>query len=339
MQEMGDALLGGVLSLSEELAHRQATADVRSSEGQTAEAAAEHERAGALERAVYWDVLGLFMVVYPDHLADVYHNVPLALILLAPLVSHLLGSGPSPTPTASKKGSKQLNGNPNVAAPKGSNGTAAAAATAATAAATAQSDSLTTLYCRLFGASLRTMCSMVLAIVCAAGLGAARAAISGELTHIVLHPGCYCCIIPSHQSCVLSVTGLCSFAFICDVMCCCRHPGRCSSYVSRQCMPRALGISPCCHPQMSPLLQCEPSPIVVLLATERTHAFLRPALAPAGKPMIWFAQHWVGSLIYLPVSAAGALLPWLGVFEAAEKAAPRRCARFVLFALFVGTVR
>lgn len=70
LQEMGEALLGGIYPVAQELAHQHK--------------ASAHK--DPMERAVFFDVLGYFMVEYPDTLAYTIHNVPLALLLASPLV-------------------------------------------------------------------------------------------------------------------------------------------------------------------------------------------------------------------------------------------------------------
>ncbi|GLC39258.1 hypothetical protein PLESTB_001650700 [Pleodorina starrii] len=77
MQDMGDALLGGLMSMAAALA-----ADT---EGQLRSAKALRDR------SVYFDLIGCGMVTYPDSLAALLHTAPLALLLMMPLASVAAG--------------------------------------------------------------------------------------------------------------------------------------------------------------------------------------------------------------------------------------------------------
>ncbi|KAJ9518718.1 hypothetical protein QJQ45_018697 [Haematococcus lacustris] len=80
MQEMGEALLGGVGSLSVALAQRSRI-----------NLSAEQQAVQAQERAVYWDILGYAMVTYSEDLADRLHTVVAVLLLVNPLQALLQG--------------------------------------------------------------------------------------------------------------------------------------------------------------------------------------------------------------------------------------------------------
>mmetsp|Transcript_32483 Transcript_32483/g.82526 ORF Transcript_32483/g.82526 Transcript_32483/m.82526 type:complete len:974 (-) Transcript_32483:185-3106(-) len=229
IQEMGEGLLGGLMGVSKALAARQAAGKVGpplfvtneagqavpgQQEGRTG-AVTPEEREAAFERAVYWDVLGYFMVTYADHVADTLHNVPLALILLMPLASSLLFPSSSSSPAASKAKKDAAPGTP-----------AAASAAAAAAGGRGMFRSPAQVYVGVLGAAARTLCSIILAVAAPALLGAARTLISGT-------------------------------------------------------------------------------------------------------PMIWFAHQWVGSWIYIPISLAAALAPWLSISERAAAADAGRQGDFL----------
>ncbi|GLI63565.1 hypothetical protein VaNZ11_006556 [Volvox africanus] len=73
MQDMGEALLGGLMSMAEALA-----ADV---DGRLLTPKA------LKERSVYFDLMGCGMITYPDHLASLLHTAPLAMFMMLPLAS------------------------------------------------------------------------------------------------------------------------------------------------------------------------------------------------------------------------------------------------------------
>ncbi|GIL82137.1 hypothetical protein Vretimale_7105 [Volvox reticuliferus] len=73
MQDMGEALLGGLMSMAETLA-----ADV---DGRLLSPKALRER------SVYFDLIGCGMITYPDHMASLLHTAPLAMFVMLPLAS------------------------------------------------------------------------------------------------------------------------------------------------------------------------------------------------------------------------------------------------------------
>jgi len=170
LQEMGENLVGATYTFTQYLAeHPEQAADP----------------AEVQERAAYFDLLGCIMVSYRDKLAQVLHNVPLALALGLPLL----------VPAAATKGRKNM-------------------------------PSLAAAYRAMLGGAARTLASVLLAVL-------------------------------------LPVVG----------------------------------------------------GVVRVLAT--------------GKPMIWFDQHWVGHLLYLPLGAVGVLIPQLYLYENARANNPENQGLYV----------
>lgn len=161
---MGENLLGAIGSFTDHLADAAAAAaelqEPSSSPSREDKEASERGTDAVSSRAVYFDILGWTMLSYPDSAAAVLHHLPglialgLPLLLLSSLSTSFV---PPPSRSGKFDGGRRKDSN-----------------------AAARSGSMVEAYRVYFGAAMRTLASVLLAVAMPAALGALRVVVSGR---------------------------------------------------------------------------------------------------------------------------------------------------------------